>query len=134
MYLLYLDTIIGDKGGKLFFIFFQMLLLQKKSMLLVAFQGRMSNVINRAAYIIFCKYYDYLYIYQPQSPLIKIDHLFFLLFILLHDALQARASDQDLLPFTPHEVVHNNHCQNNFSFAFKKNIHERSFNHLCHNR
>ena len=30
MYLLYLDTIIGDKGGKLFFIFFQMLLLQKK--------------------------------------------------------------------------------------------------------
>ena len=51
VYLLYLDTIICDKGGKLF----SLTVATKEYMVLVALQGSMFNVINRAAHIIFCK-------------------------------------------------------------------------------
>ena len=55
MYLLYLDTIICDKGEKLFF--FPLLLLQKESLLLMEFLGSLFNAVNCTTNNTFRKYF-----------------------------------------------------------------------------
>ena len=112
MYHLYLDTIIYMAREKEI-VFMILLLLQEESMLL---EGSISNVIKRAAHIIFCKYFGSISA-LVNTILIKKSTIYSSYFLCFH-MIHCRGGPW-MRAFRPLSHMRKNHCQINFYFAFK---------------